>query len=199
VELPVSSFDRQGLPRLTMDLNVVTRRMREPHEGPRRSRSFFTSECYCAGMAITPFLWFNHNADEAIALYTSVFGDTRVLSEQRGPDGALFSATIEVRGQRLMLLNGGPMFSFNEAFSLFVDCDTQAEIDALWTGLLEGGGTPSRCGWLKDRFGLSWQIVPKVLGQLLVHPDRAVAGRVMQVMLTMSKLDIAGLQAALGS
>jgi predicted 3-demethylubiquinone-9 3-methyltransferase (glyoxalase superfamily) len=147
-------------------------------------------------MAITPFLWFNNNADEAIALYTSVFSDTRVVSAQRGPDGKLFTATIEVRGQRLMLLNGGPMFTFTEAISLFVDCDTQAEIDALWTGLLQGGGTPSRCGWLKDRFGLSWQIVPKALGQLLGHPDRAVADRVMQAMLTMNKLDIAGLQAA---
>lgn len=149
-----------------------------------------------ANMAITPFLWFNNNADEAIALYTSVFGDARVLSAQRGPDGKLFTATIELRGQRLMLLNGGPMFTFTEAISLFVDCDTQAEIDELWTRLLEGGGTPSRCGWLKDRFGLSWQIVPTVLGQLLGHPDRVVADRVMQAMLGMNKLEIAGLQAA---
>lgn len=144
---------------------------------------------------ITPFLWFDTQAEAAMEFYTSVFPGSKVISVSRA-QGRVMSVVFEVNGQRLMALNGGPMFTFNEAVSLFVGCGTQAEIDTLWEKLTADGGTPGQCGWLKDRFGLSWQIVPNVLSELMSNPDPAAAGRVVQAMLQMGKLDIAGLERA---
>ena len=112
---------------------------------------------------ITPFLWFDGNIEEAINFYTSVFKNTKVSSSRRGPDGKVFTATFEIEGQEFMALNGGPMYTFSPAVSFFVDCKTQEEVDELWEQLSEGG-EKQRCGWLKDKFGLSWQIIPDTLG-----------------------------------
>lgn len=145
---------------------------------------------------LTPFLWFNDNAEEAIHFYLSVFPGSRIISEQRkGKDGPLFTATIELAGQRLHLLNGGPHYALTEAFSLFVDCEDQAEVDMLWEKL-SAGGEIQMCGWLKDRFGLSWQVIPKALMRLMRDPDPVKAQRVMQAMLGMKKIDVAQLEAA---
>lgn len=141
-------------------------------------------------LSITPFLWFDNQAAEAAHFYTSIFPDSRILDESP------MSVAFEVAGQRVMGLNGGPQFKLDEAFSLFVSCDSQTEVDRYWDALLEGGGEPSQCGWLKDRFGLSWQVIPSLLGQLLSDSDQERAGRVMQAMLGMQKIDCAGLQAA---
>ncbi len=143
---------------------------------------------------ITPFLWFDHQAEEAMNFYLSVFKNGKVLDVRR-KDGKVFTVTFELQGQRLMALNAGPIFKFNEAISLFVSCDTQEEVDEFWDKL-SAGGEKSRCGWLKDKYGLSWQIVPKALGQLLGDPDPEKAGRVMQAMLKMNKIVIADLQKA---
>ncbi len=139
---------------------------------------------------ITPFLWLNNNVEEAVHFYTSIFKNSKIesLSSQ--------SATFELEGQRFMALNGGPLFKFTEAISLFVDCTTQQEVDTLWAKLTADGGEESRCGWLKDKYGLSWQIVPSILLPLLSHPDPVKAKRVLQAMLKMKKLNIAKLQAA---
>ena len=151
---------------------------------------------------ITPFLWFNDDAEQAIEHYCSVFKSSKVLSTSRYgegspfPKGTLMSATFELEGLRLMALNGGPHYRFSEAISLFVECDNQAELDEIWGKLLQGGGTPTQCGWLKDRFGLSWQVIPAVLPKLLGDPDPARAGRAVQAMLSMVKLDIAALEKA---
>ena len=145
---------------------------------------------------ITPFLWFNDNAEEAFTSYTGLFPDGRVLDTQRGPDGKLFHATIELQGQRLMLLNGGPMYRLTEAFSLFVSCEGQAEVDRYWGGLLAGGGQPSRCGWLTDRFGVTWQVIPTALMELTSSGTPAQSQAVMQAMMGMVKLDVAELQRA---
>ena len=151
---------------------------------------------------ITPFLWFDDNLDEALRFYAEVFPGTVVHEVSRygpgapGPEGAVMTATFEIAGQRLMGLNGGPHFHFTEAFSLFVSVETQDEIDRLWSALTADGGQQSQCGWLKDKFGLSWQIVPTALSSLLGSPDPAAAGRAVQAMLQMRKLDIAVLQAA---
>ena len=150
---------------------------------------------------ITPFLWFDDNAEEAINFYTSIFKNSKIVDMSRfppngpGPAGKLMSATFELEGQQFMALNGGPTFKFTEAISLFVDCKTQAEVDELWEKL-SAGGEKGQCGWLKDKFGLSWQIVPTALGELLGSTDPAKAQRVMQAMLKMSKIDIKGLQQA---
>ena len=145
---------------------------------------------------ITPFLWFDGQAEEAVKHYASVFGDAPILDTKRaGPDGPVMSLTIEVQGQRLIAFNGGPMFKFNEAISLMVLCETQFEIDRYWERLCEGG-SESRCGWLKDRFGVSWQIIPRQLGVLLGDPDPQRGQRVMQAMLKMNKIDIATLENA---
>ena len=143
---------------------------------------------------ITPFLWFDGQAEEAMNHYVSIFDNSRVVSISRNGD-KVFSCTFELDGQRFMALNGGPMFKFTEAISLFVSCETQAEVDELW-GRLTAGGSESRCGWLKDKFGVSWQIIPKALGRLLGDQDPAKAQRVMQAMLQMSKIDIARLEQA---
>lgn len=151
---------------------------------------------------ITPFLWFNDNAEEAMNFYVSTFKNSKVLTVTRygdagpGPKGSVMSATFELEGQQFYALNGGPHYSFTPAISLFVDCETQTEVDALWNKLLAGGGTPDRCGWLRDRFGLSWQIIPSALGRMLGDKDRAKANRAMQAMLQMDKIEVAKLQEA---
>ncbi len=145
---------------------------------------------------ITPFLWFDNNLEEAMAFYTAIFKDSEILNVSRGgPDGPVFSATFRLNGQTFMALNGGPLFKFTEAISMFVSVETQAEVDSLWDALLVGGA-PSQCGWLKDKFGLSWQIVPTALGELMGDPDPVKSQRVMQAMLKMVKLDIQGLRDA---
>ena len=150
---------------------------------------------------ITTFLTYDDQAEAAVALYTSVFPNSRIVSESRygeggpGPAGSLMSASFELDGQPFMALNGGPSFSFAQGFSLFVDCETQDEIDHYWEKL-SAPGTEGQCGWLVDPFGVSWQIVPRVLFELIGDPDPEKAGRAMQAMLGMKKLDIAELQAA---
>ncbi|WP_405078678.1 VOC family protein [Paenibacillus chitinolyticus] len=151
---------------------------------------------------ITPFLWFNDNAEEAIGFYSSVFKNAKTLNVTRYGDGApfskgtLMSATFELEGQRFMVLNAGPHFKFNEAVSFFVNCTTQEEVDDLWGKLTADGGKPGRCGWLKDKFGLSWQIVPSILGELLADKDARKANNVSQAMLQMDKIDIQALKQA---
>ena len=127
--------------------------------------------------------------------YTSVFKNAKILNARPGPDGKIMTGTIEIEGQQFMLLNAGPQFKFSEAISFFVNCETQEEVDELWDKL-SAGGEQSRCGWLKDKFGLSWQIIPSALGKLLGDPDPAKAGHVMQAMLGMSKIEIADLKRA---
>ncbi len=145
---------------------------------------------------ITPFLWFNDDAEQAINFYKRVFKNVKVLDESRQPDGKLFTATIELEGQRLALLNGGPHYKLNEAFSLFVNCESQEEVDRLWHALTADGGEPGRCGWCKDKFGLSWQIIPSEMMTLMGDKDPARAGRAMQAMLQMNKIDLAVMRAA---
>jgi two-component system sensor histidine kinase QseC len=151
---------------------------------------------------ITPFLWFDDDAEEAAEFYSATFPDSRILETSRYgegahvPAGTLMTATIELAGQRLMLLNAGPAFPHTEAFSLFVECDGQEEVDRYWDALLAGGGEPSMCGWLKDRFGLSWQIVPSEFIRLSADPDPAKASAVVGAMLQMTRFDVAALQAA---
>jgi predicted 3-demethylubiquinone-9 3-methyltransferase (glyoxalase superfamily) len=150
---------------------------------------------------ITTFLWFDDQAEEAVNLYTSVFKNSKILSVSRngeagsGPAGQVMTISFQLEGQEFTALNGGPHFKFTEAISLLVNCETQAEVDGLWEAL-SAGGEESQCGWLKDRFGLSWQIVPTVLGELAGDPDPVKAQRVVAAMLKMGKLDIAGLQQA---
>jgi predicted 3-demethylubiquinone-9 3-methyltransferase (glyoxalase superfamily) len=144
---------------------------------------------------ITPFLWFDGQAEEAMKLYTSIFKRSKVIAVNRA-QGRVMSVTFELEGQRFMGLNAGPTFTFNEAVSFFVGCDTQQEIDELWGKLIADGGSPSRCGWLKDKFGLSWQIVPNSLGSMLSDTDGTKAGRAMNAMMQMDKLDLAKLQQA---
>lgn len=151
---------------------------------------------------ISPFLWFDNNAGEAIDFYLSVFKNakkTRVAnnpSTAPGPEGALLVASIELEGQEITLMNGGPGHPLTDAISLTINCETQEEVDYYWNRLLEGGGSELACGWLKDRFGLCWQVTPVMLPELLAGADRAKAARVMQAMMNMVKLDIAQLQAA---
>ena len=150
---------------------------------------------------IVPFLWFNDKAEEAMNFYVSVFKNSKVGSVTRygevgpGPKGTVMSATFQLGGQDFYALNGGPQYPFTPAISLFVNCETQQEIDELWAKLSEGGQT-QQCGWLQDKYGLSWQIVPTVLGKLLGDKDPAKAARVMKAMLQMVKLDIAALKHA---
>jgi predicted 3-demethylubiquinone-9 3-methyltransferase (glyoxalase superfamily) len=150
---------------------------------------------------ITPFLWFDDNAEEAVNFYTSIFPDSKILNTARYGDGAprpkgtVMTATFLLNGQEFMALNGGPMFKFTEAVSFMVTCENQQEIDMYWEKL-SAGGQKSRCGWLKDKYGLSWQIVPKALGELMTQKDPAASSRVMQALMKMDKLDIAILKAA---
>ncbi len=150
---------------------------------------------------ITPFLWFNDNAEEAIKFYTSVFKDSKVGSVSRygdagpGPKGQFMTGSFYLNGQEFIALNGGPQFTFTEAVSFVVHCENQKEVDYYWNKLCEGG-QPSPCGWLKDKFGLSWQIIPTVLPELLRHKDPEKSRRVMAALLKMSKLDIRMLEEA---
>jgi predicted 3-demethylubiquinone-9 3-methyltransferase (glyoxalase superfamily) len=147
---------------------------------------------------MTPFLWYDGNVAEAMEFYRSVFPGSKVLNTRPGPDGSLMGATFELDGQRFIAFNGGPNLKLTPAVSMYINCETQAEVDELWAKLTEGGAE-SKCGWLVDRFGLSWQIIPSILPELLGDPDREKAGRAMQAMLTMRKIDIAALkQAAAG-
>ncbi len=148
---------------------------------------------------ITPFLWFDDQAEEAMNFYVSIFKNSKVGSITRygeagpGPKGTVMSATFSLDGQGFFAINGGPLFKFTEAISFFVNCETQQEVDYFWERLL-AGGKPSRCGWLKDKYGLSWQIIPSVLGKMLGDKDAEKANRVMQAMLKMDKLDIKKLE-----
>jgi predicted 3-demethylubiquinone-9 3-methyltransferase (glyoxalase superfamily) len=150
---------------------------------------------------ITTFLTFDNQAEDAANFYTSVFENSKIVSTARygeagpGPKGSLMTATISLDGQELMLLNGGPTFKFSQACSLFVSCETQSEVDGYWSKLT-AGGKEIQCGWLVDKFGVSWQIIPTVLGKLLGDKDPRRAGRVMQAMMKMVKIDIKGLQQA---
>jgi predicted 3-demethylubiquinone-9 3-methyltransferase (glyoxalase superfamily) len=145
---------------------------------------------------ITPFLWFDDQAEEAMNFYVSIFKNSKVLGVAPGPNGKAMSVSFELDGQEFIGLNAGPQFKFNEAISFFVDCKTQKEVDELWEKLTVDGGEESMCGWLKDKYGLSWQIIPSVLGEMLGDPDPARSQRVMQAMLQMRKIDIAGLRQA---
>ena len=150
---------------------------------------------------ITPFLWFDANAEEAVAFYTSVFKDSKVLATSRygeagpGPKGSVMTMNFVLNGQEFIALNAGPHFQFNEAVSFVVDCETQQEVDYYWTKLT-AGGKEVQCGWLKDKFGLSWQITPTILPRLLQDKDPQKANRVMQAMMKMVKIDIEALKRA---
>ncbi len=154
---------------------------------------------------ITPCLWFDGQAEDAARLYVSLFEDSGIDSVSRygkegkevhgQPEGSAMTVSFRLRGQEFLALNGGPQYTFSEAVSFQIFCETQAEIDRLWSKLGDGG-EPGRCGWLKDKFGLSWQVIPTVLGKLLQDPDKAKAGRATNAMLKMGKLDIAELQRA---
>lgn len=150
---------------------------------------------------ITTFLTFNDQAEEAVDFYTSIFENSKILSTNRygeagpGPEGSVMSATFELAGQEFVALNGGQSFTFAQGISLFVDCESQEEVDELWEKLSEGG-EKGPCGWLTDRFGVSWQIIPRALGEMLSDPDPEKSGRVMNAMLQMTKIDIQGLKQA---
>jgi predicted 3-demethylubiquinone-9 3-methyltransferase (glyoxalase superfamily) len=150
---------------------------------------------------ITPFLWFDNQAEEAAKFYTSVFKNSRITGVSRygeagpGPAGSAMTVAFELEGTPFTALNGGPEYKFTEAVSFYVDCKSQQEVDYFWQKLSEGG-EQGPCGWLKDRYGLSWQIVPSALTELLSNPDQGKAGRVMQAMLQMKKIDIAALEQA---
>jgi len=150
---------------------------------------------------ITPFLWFDNQAEEAMNFYVSIFKDSKVLSISRYgegapvPAGTVMTASFLIEGQQFTALNGGPLFSFTEAISFVIHCQTQEEVDHYWEKLTEGG-EEVQCGWLKDKFGVSWQVVPEVLGRLLNNPDPNKAQRAMQAMFTMKKIDISQLQEA---
>jgi len=143
---------------------------------------------------ITPFLWFDHEAEEAMNFYITVFKEGKVHDVKR-KDGKVFTVMFELHGQPFFALNAGPIFKFNEAISFFVNCKTQAEVDELWESL-SAGGSKSRCGWLKDKYGLSWQIIPEALGKLMYDHDPVKANAVMQAMLKMDKIIIADLEKA---
>jgi Uncharacterized protein conserved in bacteria len=152
---------------------------------------------------ITPNLWFDGNAEEAANFYVSLLPDSRVETVSRSPAdnpstpaGAVLLVDFTLAGQRFTGLNGGPQFPFTEAISFVIDCEDQAEVDRLWDALTEGGGSAGQCGWLKDRYGLSWQVIPRQLGEMLGDPDQARAGRAMEAMLRMTKIDIAEMRRA---
>lgn len=155
---------------------------------------------------IVPCLWFDDQAEEAVNLYVSLFKNSKILNVSRydeasaqasgKPAGSVLTVSFMLNGQEFMALNGGPEFKFTEAVSFVVNCETQEEVDRLWDKLTADGGEESQCGWLKDKFGLSWQIVPTALGELLSDPDPIKAGRVMQAMLQMKKIDVAKLRQA---
>lgn len=155
-----------------------------------------------ANQTITPFLWFNNQAEDAAHFYTSIFKNSKILSVSRygdagpGPKGSVMVVSFQLAGQEFTALNGGPQFTFSEAVSFVVNCENQQEIDEYWSKLTSGGGQESLCGWLKDKFGFSWQIVPVQMGKLMTHKDPQKANRVMQALLKMKKIDIGTLEAA---
>ena len=150
---------------------------------------------------ITPFLWFDNQAEEAMNFYVSIFKNSKIVKVTcygeagPGPNGTVMSATFQLEGQTFYALNGGPLFSFTPAISLFVNCETQQEVDELWEKL-SAGGKKETCGWLKDKYGLSWQVIPTALGEMLGDKDPQKAGRVMQAMMQMGKIEIEGLKQA---
>jgi predicted 3-demethylubiquinone-9 3-methyltransferase (glyoxalase superfamily) len=150
---------------------------------------------------ITTFLWFNDNAEDAARFYTSIFPNSKINNISRwgrggpAPEGSVMSLAFELFGQGFIALNGGPHYTFSPATSQFVSCDSQEEVDAYWNRLLDGG-TPNRCGWIDDRFGVTWQIIPSALMELMSDPDPVKAGRVAQAMMGMVKIDVAALQRA---
>ena len=152
---------------------------------------------------ITPFLWFDTQAEEAAHFYVSVFPNSRILATTRygeagpGPAGSVMTVSFALDGQEFTALNGGPVFKFNEAISLVVNCDDQGEIDRMWESLTDGG-REVECGWLTDRYGVSWQVIPAALKTMLQDPDAARVQRVMQALMTMKKIDLAALQEAYG-
>ena len=152
---------------------------------------------------ITPFLWFDDKAEEAARFYVSIFRNSRIVSLSRygdagpGPKGAVMVAAFELEGQAFLALNGGPQFAFTPAVSFMVNCVTQDDVDYFWEKLSEGG-EKNRCGWLRDKYGLSWQVVPTILGELMQDKDPEKSRRVMEAMMQMQKLDIAGLERARG-
>lgn len=149
---------------------------------------------------ITPFLWFDNQAEEAANFYTGIFADSKILDISRygeggpGPSGSVMTVSFRIEGQNFVALNGGPVYHFTPAISFVVDCKTQEEVDRLWESLTADGGEPGRCAWLTDKYGISWQIVPSRLAELLTDPDPVRASRVMQAMLTMTRIDIAALE-----
>lgn len=150
---------------------------------------------------VTTFLTFQEKGAEAMDFYTSLIPNSRVIAAHVSPGGpmpagALMHGVFELDGQQFMAMDGGPHFKFSEAASIFVSCETQGEVDRLWDALTADGGSENRCGWLEDRFGVSWQIIPDALGRLMTDPDRERAGRVMQAMLKMQKIDIRALEEA---
>jgi predicted 3-demethylubiquinone-9 3-methyltransferase (glyoxalase superfamily) len=152
---------------------------------------------------ITPCLWFDGKAEEAAQFYVSLLPDSHIDGVLRSPAGnpstpagAVLTVDFTLAGQKFQGLNGGPDFTFNEAVSFQIDCEDQAEVDRLWNALSENGGEPGPCGWIKDRFGLSWQIIPRALARMLSDPDTEAAGRAMQAMLKMGKIDVAELERA---
>lgn len=151
--------------------------------------------------SITPFLWFDNQAEEAANFYVSIFKNSRIKTVSRygdagpGPKGSVMVVSFEINGQEFTALNGGPQFKFTPAISFLVNCETQPEVDDLWEKLSQGG-RKDRCGWLQDKYGVSWQIIPMTLGKLMSDPDRKKSTRVMQAMLQMDKIDIAGLERA---
>jgi predicted 3-demethylubiquinone-9 3-methyltransferase (glyoxalase superfamily) len=154
------------------------------------------------GSKIKPFLWFEHQAEEAAKFYTSIFKNSKIGKVARypegspGPAGAVMTVAFQIEGQDFVALNGGPHFKFTEAVSFMIECETQKDIDYHWERLLEGGGEPQQCGWLKDRYGLSWQVVPANIDQIFSDKDSAKAQRAMQAMLKMIKLNIKELENA---
>ena len=151
---------------------------------------------------ISPFLWFDSNAEDAANFYVSIFKDSKILKIARygeagpGPAGSVMVVNFQIEGQDFIALNAGPLFKFTEAISFVINCQTQEEVDHYWNRLTAGGGQESQCGWLKDKYGLSWQVTPTILGELLADKDQKKAQRVMQAMLQMKKMDIAALQRA---
>ena len=145
---------------------------------------------------ITPFLWFDTQAEEAMNFYVSLFKNSKVNNISYGPDGKAFTVSFELDGQEFMGLNAGPQFQFNESISMFVNCEDQTEVDHFWNALIADGGEESMCGWCRDKFGLWWQIVPKQLGELMGDPDPAKSQRVMHAMLKMQKIIVVDLQKA---
>jgi predicted 3-demethylubiquinone-9 3-methyltransferase (glyoxalase superfamily) len=165
-----------------------------PENDPNRGRTHMPK--------ISPFLWFDTQAEEAANFYVRVFPGSKIVNVARygeagpGPKGSVMTVTFQLDGHEIIALNGGPQFKFSEAISFSVDCTSQDEVDRYWNALIEGGGEEGPCGWLKDRFGLSWQINPTVLGEMLNDPDPAKANRAMEAMLKMKKIDIAALKRA---